>query len=142
MRAYRNNISLLPGSFADWFGVVDLSDNIDAGECWERLTVLPQYVPPCDMLLIPTRLAAGINGNASLLSGMSTQASLYKRLYGMVGPQRAPRAQRGWGPDGMAGIALVSAFRRSYWGVIRRVRLPGPAQLLRAGERHTVLRLL
>jgi hypothetical protein len=78
---------ILRRQYADWFGVVGLSDSIDAGECWERLAVLPEYAPPCDMLLvIPTRLAAEINGNGSLLSGMSTQASLYGRLYGMVWP--------------------------------------------------------
>ncbi|SQA97907.1 Uncharacterised protein [Cedecea neteri] len=116
---------ILRRQYADWFGVVGLSDNIDAGECWERLAVLPEYAPPCDMLLvIPTRLAAEINGNGSLLSGMSTQASLYERLYGMVWPSGhnvTPRAQRGRSPDGMAGLALVSAFRRTYRGVIRRV---------------------
>lgn len=62
---------VLSRQYADWFGLVGVSPDIDAGICWERLGIMPEYIAPCDMLmLIPTRLATELNGSGGLLCVM------------------------------------------------------------------------
>ncbi len=73
--------------YADWFGLVGLSHDIDIGQCWERLGTMPMSAAPCDMLmLIPTRLATELNGSGGLLRDIPTTADLYGRLYGVEWP--------------------------------------------------------
>lgn len=78
---------LMEDRYADWFGVASLSRDIDFALCWEKLGQFPERSQPCDLLqIIPSRLAAEINGSGGLLAGMSTATSLYCRLYGMEWP--------------------------------------------------------
>lgn len=78
---------LMVRQYADWFGVATWSFHIDGGYCWEKLSTRPERSCHCDMLLIiPSRLAAEINGNSRLLAGMSTTGSLYSRIHGMEWP--------------------------------------------------------
>ncbi len=43
--------------YSDWFGLVGLSEHIDAEACWSRLSDYPEQAQPCDMLMvIPSRL--------------------------------------------------------------------------------------
>ncbi|HEI8955461.1 TPA: DUF1281 domain-containing protein [Serratia liquefaciens] len=74
--------------YADWFGVVGVDSTVDADSCWERLGNMPEYTVPCDMLmLIPTRLAAELNGaGGSLLRDVPATADLYGRQYGVEWP--------------------------------------------------------
>lgn len=51
--------AMLVRQYVEWFGVVGLSDDIQTGDCWTQLAMLPERAQPCDMLqIIPTRLAA------------------------------------------------------------------------------------
>ncbi|RJT17794.1 hypothetical protein D6029_21545 [Buttiauxella izardii] len=51
---------------ADWFGIVELSDGINAAACWEQLAVMPERSVPCDMLqVLPTRLCTELTGTHS-----------------------------------------------------------------------------
>ncbi len=69
---------LMEDRYADWFGVASLSRDIDFALCWEKLGQLPERSQPCDLLqIIPSRLAAEINGSGGLLAGMSTVTSIY-----------------------------------------------------------------
>lgn len=78
---------VLTRQYADWFGIVGLNSAIDAGNCWERLGVMPEYTAPCDMLmLIPTQLATELNGTGDLLRGVSTTSELYGNQYGVEWP--------------------------------------------------------
>lgn len=78
---------VLTRQYADWFGITGLSAAIDAGSCWERLGMMPEYTAPCDMLmLIPTRLATELNGAGDLLRDVPTRAELYGRQYGVEWP--------------------------------------------------------
>lgn len=89
---------------ADWFGVATLSREIDPGQCWERLSQLPERAQPCDMLqIIPSRLAAELNGTGGLLAGMSTVDSLYCRQYGMKWPAGHNVS---WHRNGLSSIKL------------------------------------
>ncbi|AOV10051.1 MULTISPECIES: DUF1281 domain-containing protein [Enterobacteriaceae] len=78
---------VLTRQYADWFGIVGVSPVIDAGNCWERLGMMPEYTAPCDMLmLIPTRLATELNGSGDLLRDVPTTPGLYGRQYGVEWP--------------------------------------------------------
>ncbi|MDL1247518.1 DUF1281 domain-containing protein [Yersinia pestis] len=78
---------VLSRQYADWFGPVGVSPDIDAGICWERLGVMPEYTAPCDMLmLIPTRLATELNGSGGLLRDVPSTTDLYGRQYGVEWP--------------------------------------------------------
>lgn len=78
---------VLSRQYADWFGLVGVSPDIDAGICWERLGIMPEYIAPCDMLmLIPTRLATELNGSGGLLRDVPTTVELYGRQYGVEWP--------------------------------------------------------
>lgn len=78
---------LITRQFVDWFGPAGAGIDHDAGACWERLREYPERVQPCDMLMvIPTRLDTELNGGGGLLSGVSTTASFYSRVYGMEWP--------------------------------------------------------
>ncbi len=74
--------------YEDWFGVVSVDNNVDAGNCWERLGNMPEYTVPCDMLmLIPTRLATELNGaGGALLRDVPATVDLYGRQYGVEWP--------------------------------------------------------
>ncbi len=73
--------------YADWFGLAGSGPDIDAGYCWERLGMMPEYTAPCDMLmLIPTRTATELNGAGDLLRDVPTTAELYGRQYGVEWP--------------------------------------------------------
>ncbi|STE83641.1 Uncharacterised protein [Escherichia coli] len=62
--------------YSDWFGLVGLSEHIDAEACWSRLSDYPEQAQPCDMLMvIPSRLATELNGSGGLLQGISTTTS-------------------------------------------------------------------
>ncbi|EFJ2946638.1 DUF1281 domain-containing protein, partial [Escherichia coli] len=70
--------TLMRCQYSDWFGLVGLSEHIDAGACWSRLSDYPEQAQPCDMLMvIPSRLATELNGSGGLLQGISTTTSLY-----------------------------------------------------------------
>ena len=78
---------VLSRQYADWFGLVEVSPDIDAGICWERLSVMPGYTAPCDMLmLILTRLATELNGSGGLLRDVPSTTALYGRQYGVEWP--------------------------------------------------------
>ncbi|MCB5301825.1 DUF1281 domain-containing protein [Yersinia bercovieri] len=78
---------LMTRQYADWFGVATWSFHIDGETCWEKLGKRPDRACHCDMLMIiPSRLAAEINGNSRLLVGMSGTGSLYSRIHGMEWP--------------------------------------------------------
>ncbi|BEM64729.1 hypothetical protein SME23J_37560 [Serratia marcescens] len=78
---------VLSRQYADWFGLVGVSPDIDAGICWERLGIMPEYIAPCDMLmLIPTRLATELNGSGGVLRDVPTTVELYGRQYGVEWP--------------------------------------------------------
>jgi|SRR5471032_85572 len=78
---------LMTRQYVDWFGVATWSLHIDGGECWEKLGKRPERACHCDMLMIiPSRLAAELNGNSRLLAGMSSTGSLYSRIHGMEWP--------------------------------------------------------
>ncbi|ELQ9312408.1 DUF1281 domain-containing protein, partial [Serratia marcescens] len=78
---------VLSRQYADWFGLVGVSPDIDAGICWARLGMMPEYTAPCDMLmLLPTRLATELNGSGGLLRDVPTTAELYGRQYGVEWP--------------------------------------------------------
>ena len=48
---------------------------------------MPEYIAPCDMLmLIPTRLATELNGSGGLLRDVPTTVELYGRQYGVEWP--------------------------------------------------------
>lgn len=78
---------LIIRQYTDWFGLVSAGDESDAAAAWERLSQYPERSQPCDMLaVIPSRLAAELNGAGGLMSGVSTTTSLYCRQYGMEWP--------------------------------------------------------
>ncbi|WP_249418137.1 ArdC-like ssDNA-binding domain-containing protein [Citrobacter sp. RHBSTW-00229] len=78
---------LIARQYTDWFGLVSAGDESHAATAWERLSQYPERSQPCDMLaVIPTRLAAELNGSGGLMSGVSTTTSLYCRQYGMEWP--------------------------------------------------------
>ncbi|WJV54909.1 DUF1281 domain-containing protein [Prodigiosinella aquatilis] len=78
---------LMTRQYVDWFGVATWSSHIDGGACWEKLGKRPDRACHCDMLMIiPSRLAAELNGNGHLLTGMSSTGSLYSRVHGMEWP--------------------------------------------------------
>ncbi|WP_315708192.1 DUF1281 domain-containing protein [Brenneria uluponensis] len=78
---------LMTRQYVDWFGVATWSSHIDGGACWEQLGKRPDRACHCDMLMIiPSRLAAELNGNGHLLTGMSSTGSLYRRVHGMEWP--------------------------------------------------------
>ncbi|MEH0834814.1 DUF1281 domain-containing protein [Pectobacterium cacticida] len=78
---------LIARQYTDWFGLVSAGDESDAATAWERLSQYPERSQPCDMLaVIPTRLAAELNGAGGLMCGVSTTTSLYCRQYGMEWP--------------------------------------------------------
>ncbi|HHG0464760.1 TPA: DUF1281 domain-containing protein [Escherichia coli] len=79
--------ALMRCQYSDWFGLVGLSEHIDAEACWNRLSDYPEQAQPCDMLMvIPSRLATELNGSGGLLQGISTTTSLYSRIYGVEWP--------------------------------------------------------
>ena len=79
--------TLMHCQYSDWFGLVGLSEHIDAEACWSRLSDYPEQAQPCDMLMvIPPRLATELNGSGGLLQGISTTTSLYSRIYGVEWP--------------------------------------------------------
>lgn len=79
--------ALMRCQYSDWFGLVGLSEHIDAEACWSRLSDYPEQAQPCDMLMvIPSRLATELNGSGGLLQGISTTTSLYSRIYGVEWP--------------------------------------------------------
>ncbi|WNK42605.1 DUF1281 domain-containing protein [Pantoea agglomerans] len=101
----RHIARLIEERYADWFGIATFSREIDPGQCWERLSQLPDRAQPCDMLqIIPSRLAAELNGSGGLLSGTSTSFSLYCRQYGMEWPAGHNVS---WERDGVSSIKLA-----------------------------------
>ena len=101
----RHIARLIEERYADWFGIATLSQEIDPGQCWERLSQLPDRAQSCDMLqIIPSQLAAELNGSGGLLSGMSTSFSLYCRQYGMEWPAGHNVS---WERDGVSSIKLA-----------------------------------
>ncbi|MCX8959122.1 DUF1281 domain-containing protein [Erwinia psidii] len=87
---------------AEWFGMATFSDAPDPALCWERLGLYQERSQPCDMLaVIPTRLAAELNGNGGLLAGASTTESLYIRQYGVAWPSGHDVTWQRPGPNGL-----------------------------------------
>ncbi|EKR2942350.1 DUF1281 domain-containing protein [Salmonella enterica subsp. enterica serovar Typhi] len=98
--------ALMRCQYSDWFGLVGLSEHIDAGACWSRLSDYPEQAQPCDMLMvIPSRLATELNGSGGLLQGISTTTSLYSRIYGVEWPSGHNVR---WGRDEMSSLVLLT----------------------------------
>ncbi|MCC3705155.1 DUF1281 domain-containing protein [Rouxiella badensis] len=73
--------------YADWFGMVGVNDFLDAGVCWSELAIVADNSLPCDLMtIIPSRLAAEINGSEAFLKGIPNSTSLYYRHYGTQWP--------------------------------------------------------
>ncbi|MEW5291587.1 DUF1281 domain-containing protein [Erwinia papayae] len=87
---------------ADWFGMAVFTDAMEPAVCWEILGQYPARAQPCDMLeVIPTRMAAELNGNGGLLAGASTTESLYIRQYGVAWPSGHNVTWQRPGPNGL-----------------------------------------
>ncbi|EGI6770246.1 DUF1281 domain-containing protein, partial [Escherichia coli] len=98
--------ALMRCQYSDWFGQVGLSEHIDAGACWSRLSDYPEQAQPCDMLMvIPSRLATELNGSGGLLQGISTTTSLYSRIYGVEWPSGHNVR---WVRDEMSSLVLLT----------------------------------
>ncbi|HAM4877406.1 TPA: DUF1281 domain-containing protein, partial [Escherichia coli] len=98
--------ALMRCQYSDWFGLVGLSEHIDAGACWSRLSDYPEQAQPCDMLMvIPSRLATELNGSGGLLQGISTTTSLYSRIYGVEWPSGHNVR---WVRDEMSSLVLLT----------------------------------
>ncbi|MDQ9215556.1 DUF1281 domain-containing protein [Escherichia marmotae] len=98
--------TLMRCQYSDWFGLVGLSEHIDAGACWNRLSDYPEQAQPCDMLMvIPSRLATELNGSGGLLQGISTTTSLYSRIYGVEWPSGHNVR---WVRDEMSSLVLLT----------------------------------
>lgn len=98
--------ALIHRQYADWFGLVGLSEHIDAEVCWSRLSDYPEQAQPCDMLMvIPSRLATELNGSGGLLQGVSTTTSLYSRIYGVEWPSGHNVR---WVRDEMSSLVLLT----------------------------------
>lgn len=79
--------NVLHRKYADWFGMVGVSEELDPGGCWSAMVVASNRTVPCDMMaIIPSRLTAEINGSEDFLKGMSSTTSLYGRQYGTEWP--------------------------------------------------------
>ncbi|HEI2455704.1 TPA: DUF1281 domain-containing protein [Escherichia coli] len=97
---------LMARQFSDWFGLVGVSEYIDAEACWNRLSEYPEQAQPCDMLMvIPSRLATELNGSGGLLQGISTTTSLYSRVYGVEWPSGHNVR---WVRDEMSSLVLLT----------------------------------
>ncbi|MEC9799517.1 DUF1281 domain-containing protein, partial [Escherichia marmotae] len=98
--------ALMRCQYSDWFGLVGLSEHIDAEACWSRLSDYPEQAQPCDMLMvIPSRLATELNGSGGLLQGISTTTSLYCRIYGVEWPSGHNVR---WVRDEMSSLVLLT----------------------------------
>lgn len=98
--------ALMRCQYSDWFGLVGLSEHIDAEACWSRLSDYPEQAQPCDMLMvIPSRLATELNGSGGLLQGISTTTSLYSRIYGVEWPSGHNVR---WVRDEMSSLVLLT----------------------------------
>ncbi|WP_368269340.1 DUF1281 domain-containing protein, partial [Escherichia coli] len=98
--------ALMRCQYSDWFGLVGLSELIDAEACWSRLSDYPEQAQPCDMLMvIPSRLATELNGSGGLLQGISTTTSLYSRIYGVEWPSGHNVR---WVRDEMSSLVLLT----------------------------------
>ncbi|EGF7427750.1 DUF1281 domain-containing protein [Escherichia coli] len=98
--------ALMRCQYSDWFGLVGLSEHIDAGACWSWLSDYPEQAQPCDMLMvIPSRLATELNGSGGLLQGISTTTSLYSRIYGVEWPSGHNVR---WVRDEMSSLVLLT----------------------------------
>ena len=85
--AQQRMADVIERQYADWFGVVTLSEKVDAARCWERLADLPETTIACDMLmLLPSRLATELNGSGGLLKGIATTTAFYCWQYGVSWP--------------------------------------------------------